>query len=220
MTVVTPESVRARQDRALLLPPVWPIRAIFRVFWPMAILGVIGFAAFQILDEAVIWIPSTMISASLLVFSWGLFIRILTVRSGVPARLPEHYADNSVPLRFQPEIGWQAIKLAMRTAALFAAVMTVSFVLMGLFEGWDDAVDSQFALWPYFTGAITVSALMTIPANALLLSRYGLEEYGQRQRDGGLPKHLVQRRNAAVDALLEDYPEASVREPALDGSGD
>lgn len=212
MTAVTPESVRARQDRALLFPPVWPIRVIFRSFWPMAILGLIGFAAYQLLDEAVIWIPSSIAAADLLILNWALFIRVLTARSELPAHLPENYADNSVPIRFQPEIGWQAIKLALRTAGLFLAVMTVSFCIMGLAEGWDDAVETQFALWPIFTGAVSVSALMTIPANALLLSRYGLVEHGQKERDGGLPQHLVRRRNAAVEALLEDYPEASVRE--------
>ncbi len=214
MTAVTPESVRARQDRALLFPPVWPIRVIFRSFWPMAILGLTGFVAYQLLDEAVIWIPSSIAAASLLILNWALFICILTARSELPASLPAHYADNSVPLRFQPEIGWQAVKLALRTAGLFLAVMFVSFCILGLTEGWEDAVEIQFVMWPFFVGGITVSVLMTIPANALLLSRYGLVEHGRKTRDGGLPKHLVRRRNAAVEALLEDYPEASVREIA------
>lgn len=211
MTTVTPQTVRARQDRALFFPPPREIRLIFALFWPLAGSALVAFGSY-FLGLEVVSTTLTVLAIGLFCVTWIAFIRVLTARSEMPAGIPEHYADGSLPLRFQPEIGWQAVKLVRRPLIMLAMVTVVAAVLIGLFEGWDVLPVAARGLGPIMLGGVIASALITIPVNALVFSKYGLKPEYQRDRDEGLPKHLVDRRNLAAHALIDAYPGISRRE--------
>ncbi|WP_300528471.1 hypothetical protein [Maricaulis sp.] len=205
MSSITPQSLRAREDRALFFPPVREIRLIFALFWPLAGSAFFAFLSYFLgLEE--ISTALTVIAIGLFLVTWIAFIRILTARSELPANIPDHYADGSLPLRFQPEIGWQAMKLVARTLIMLVGVAIVAGLLIGIFEGWDDLLTGWQGIGPFMLGGAAASTLITVPVNALVFSKYGLVEWAQRDRDGGLPKALIERRNLAAKALIEAYP--------------
>ena len=211
MNQVTPQTLRARQDRALFFPPPREIRLIFALFWPLVGSAFVAFLSY-FLDLEEVSTVLTVVAIALFLITWIAFIRILLARSELPARIPEHYADGSLPLRFQPEIGWQAIKLVRRPIIMLAMVAVFVAVLIGSFEGWDEILPAAEGIGPFMLGGAIASTLITVPVNALVFSKYGLEPWAQRDRDEGLPKGLVERRNLAAGALIDTYPGISPRE--------
>lgn len=217
MNQVTPQTLRARQDRALFFPPPGEIRLIFALFWPLAGSAFFAFLS-HFLDLEEVSTALTVIAIALFLTTWIAFIRILLARSELPAAIPDHYAGGSLPLRFQPEIGWQAVKLVRRPIIMLAMVTGVVAVLIGVFEGWDEIVPAAEGIGPFMVGGAIASTLITVPVNALVFSRYGLNPWAQRDRDEGLPKGLVERRNLAAEALIDAYPGISPREAPPPGS--
>lgn len=211
MNQLTPQTLRARQDRALFFPPPQEIRLIFALFWPLAGSAVVAFLSY-FLDLEEVSTVLTVIAIALFLTTWIAFIRILLARSELPARMPDPYADGSLPLRFQPEIGWQAVKLVRRPIIMLAMVAFVVAVLIGLFEGWDEILPAAEGIGPFMLGGAIASTLITVPVNALVFSKYGLKPWAQRDRDQGLPKGLVIRRNLAAGALIDTFPGISPRE--------
>lgn len=211
MKTITPESVQARQDRALLFAPEREIRVIRVLFWPIAVMGISGLWIYFFGPRDIAAVLAGLTIAALII-TWGAFIRILTSRTDLPASLLSPDGGTPPPLRFRPEIAWRTLWLTRRFLLLLIAVLLVSYTITALLEGWDDMIDTSLALLPLFLGAALASALTTIPSNALELSQYGLVDWSAEQRDRGMPKALLARRNAAVAALLDDYPAASVRE--------
>lgn len=208
---ITPEDVQAAQDVSLFFPPVADIRAVLFLALPAALSVIIAALAWANGWQLLTWI-ATITATVCGLASWVFFIRAATSETKEPGHLPAYYAGWSVPVRFQPEIRWQAIKLTIRSILGLAIIaITMTGVAIAV-EGIETAYDIWLETGPMILGVTIVSSFFSIPPLALLLSRYGLQKSGRRERDGGLPKSLIRRREAAIKALRRKWPDAVPQE--------
>lgn len=203
--------VQATQDMALFFPPAPDIRAALYLALPTSISVMAAGFAWANDWTAMMW-AAAGIAVLLVLASWVFFLRAATSEAKLPVTLPDRYEGWSVPLRFQPEIRWQAIKLAIRSVAGLAILLAVMTLIGVIREGTGEALDMLATAGPrYALGFLGVLFIFTPPL-ALMLSRYGLHKSGRRERDGGLPKSLIRRREAAIEALRRKWPDAVPRE--------
>jgi hypothetical protein len=208
----TKDEIRGSRDMALFFPPVSDIRVVLYLALPTAMC--VMAAGFAWVNE---WTTMMRMAAgfgSLLVLAnWVFFLRAATSESKLPVTLPDHYEGWSVPIRFQPEIRWQAIKLAIRSVAGLAILLTTMTLIGVATEGTGEALNMLTTAGPRYALGLLGGVFIFTPPLALMLSRYGLHKSGRRERDGGLPKSLIRRREAAIEALRRKWPDAVPREP-------
>lgn len=191
----------------MFFPPVADIRAVLLLTLPAALSLIIAALAWANGWQLLTWI-ATITATVCGLASWIFFIRAATSETKDPGHLPAYYAGWSVPIRFQPEIRWQAIKHAARISIgliIYSSVMTGLTIVN---EGADAAIEMWRDMGAIMLGLAFTSAFLSTPPLALLLSRYGLQKSGRRERDGGLPKSLIRRREAAIEALRRKWPDA------------
>ncbi len=203
----TPARSRPESDIALLFPPLRDIRIVLNLTLPIAVFT--GLTVWSIMANArVTTFLLASMTAAMVLISWFFFLRAAFAETKQPTQLPDYRAGWSVPFRFQPEIRWQTISLAMNAAGLFIAMSLAFAALFTLANGVDSAIESLAAIGRVYVIGFLIGIPMIIPLGALQRSRYGVDKNARRARDGGLPIFLIRRREAAIEALRKKWPDA------------
>ncbi|GJL97508.1 MAG: hypothetical protein DHS20C06_13250 [Hyphobacterium sp.] len=148
------------------------------------------------------------ITGAMVLTNWFFFLRAATTVPKAPKQMPEYRAGWSVPLRFQPEIRWQAISLSARAVGFFIVFILTMAALVSFLQSVDSASGRFTTLFRVFFIGFLLGMPIVIPPGALLSSRYGIGKSGRLARDSGLPIFLIRRREAAIEALRKKWPDA------------
>jgi len=204
---MTVGGTKAEADVALLFPPVRDIRMVYNLTLPLAVLT--GLTVWSVVANATVTaVLLASMTGVMALINWYFFLRAATGETMQPTQLPDYRAGWSVPLRFQPEIRWQAISLAIRAVGLFVLFFLTMAVLVTFLRSADPAHESLANIARVYFIGFLIGIPIALPHFALSLSRYGVDKSARRQRDRGLPVSLIRRREAAIEALRKKWPNA------------